>query len=77
MGFSSSILEDNSAESNVHYGRPAQEVSKGTMLATQPGDSPVKFWQSLASYSPCPKNLSEAKFKINELISSQGEMKIT
>lgn len=72
MGFSRSILENNSAESNVDYGRPAQEVSKGTILATEPGDIPVKFWQSLTSYSPCPKNLSKAKFKINELISSQG-----
>lgn len=43
-------------------------VSMGILFATGPKTSLVIFWQTImADFSPCPKNLPEAKFKRNEI----------
>lgn len=63
-GCYSRCLEDSSAESNVDYGGPAQEVSEGNNISNWARDhSCDTLAKSVTEFCPCPKGLQESKLK--------------
>lgn len=66
MGHPSRSMEDSSAEGNLYYEVPAQEISEGKILPSGPETIFVIFWQkkkNVAVFCPCPENVLEAKLK--------------
>lgn len=63
-GCYSRCLEDSSAESNVDYGGPAQEVSEGNNISNWARDhSCDTLAKSVTEFCPCPKSLQKSKLK--------------
>lgn len=75
IGHFSWILENSSAESNVNYGGPGQEVSEGNNIRTCVRDPSCDiFTKNVAVFCFCFKNLSKAKLKSTGLISLAEEI---
>lgn len=67
---SSKTLEDSSAESNVDFGGPVQEVSEESNIGHwERGHTCDIFTKNPDVFCPCPNNLPEVKLKNNGLIS--------